>query len=92
MTNGHGHGNSRHYLANSTIAVDSDSEISMHNTSRHRPTEKNPSSAKYQAFGNFISTSLIDLPEQNALELVEMFTSEIVKALIAAKKPQSEES
>lgn len=90
MTNGHG--NSRQYLANSTIAVDSDSENSMHNTPRRRLTEKSPSSAKYQAFGNFISTSLIDLPEQNALELVELFTSEMVKALIAAKKPQSEES
>lgn len=88
MTNGHG--NRRHYLANSTIALDSDSDISLHNMSSHRRSaEKNPpSSAKYQAFGNFVSTSLIDLPENKALELVEMFTSEIVKALIVAKKPQ----
>lgn len=90
MTNGHG--NDRHLVDNATIAVDSDSEISLHNTSRRRTAEKNPSSAKYEAFGTFVSSSLIDLPEKNALELVEMFTSEIVKALIAVKKPQNEES
>lgn len=73
-------------LGNSTIALDSESESSMHNQSyKHRLTPKNPSSAKFEAFGTFIASSLIDLPETNALELVERFTSELVKALIASK-------
>lgn len=38
---------------------------------------------KFDAFGTFIATSLTDLPERKALELVEKFTSEIVKALLS---------
>lgn len=73
-------------LGNSTIALDSESESSMHNQSyKHRSTPKNPSSAKFEAFGTFVASSLIDLPETNALELVERFTSEIVRALITSK-------
>ncbi|KAM7360965.1 jing interacting gene regulatory 1 isoform 1-T4 [Cochliomyia hominivorax] len=37
---------------------------------------------KYTAFGNFISSSLLDLPPSIALELVEKFTSDIVKVLM----------
>lgn len=70
---------------NQPIALDSESEMSTHNQSYKHSTPKNPSSAKFEAFGNFIATSLIDLPETNALELVEKFTSEIVKALITSK-------
>lgn len=38
---------------------------------------------KFDAFGNFIVSSLTDMPEKKALELVEKFTSEIVKALLS---------
>lgn len=71
---------------NSTIALDSDSEVSTQNHSHRRSSQKNPSHAKFEAFGSFIASSLIDLPEKNALELVERFTSEIVKTLIASKE------
>uniref|UniRef100_A0A905ATH8 MADF domain-containing protein n=1 Tax=Glossina morsitans morsitans TaxID=37546 RepID=A0A905ATH8_GLOMM len=37
---------------------------------------------RYAAFGNFVSSSLQDLPQNAALELVEKFTSEIVKSLL----------
>uniref|UniRef100_A0A1A9WJK1 MADF domain-containing protein n=1 Tax=Glossina brevipalpis TaxID=37001 RepID=A0A1A9WJK1_9MUSC len=37
---------------------------------------------RYIAFGNFVSSSLQDLPQNAALELVEKFTSEIVKSLL----------
>lgn len=67
------------------IALDSESDLSIHNQSYKRAPSKNPSAAKFEAFGQFISSSLIDLPEKNALELVEKFTSEIVKTLIASK-------
>lgn len=70
---------------NQTIALDSDSEISTHNHSYKRTLLKNPSSAKFEAFGHFMASSLIDLPEKDALELVEKFTSELVKTLIASK-------
>lgn len=87
LTNGDSGGNPI-MLGNSTIALDSESESSMHNQSyKHRSTPKNPSSAKFEAFGTFVASSLIDLPETNALELVERFTSEIVKALITSKTP-----
>lgn len=75
----------------STIALDSESEASVQQTSHRRTFERNPSSAKFDAFGNFVATSLIDMPERMALELVEKFTSEIVKSLIAAKTPANEE-
>lgn len=71
---------------NSTIALDSDSEVSTQNQSHRRSSQKNPSHAKFEAFGSFIASSLIDLPEKNALELVERFTREIVKTLIASKE------
>lgn len=71
--------------ANQTIALDSESEMSTHNQSYKRSSSKNPSAAKFEAFGQFIASSLIDLPEKNALELVEKFTSEIVKTLITSK-------
>lgn len=71
---------------NQTIALDSESEMSIaQNQSYKRTLPKNPSSAKFEAFGKFVASSLIDLPEKNALDLVEKFTSEIVKTLIASK-------
>lgn len=82
MTNGD---SSQNIGANQTIALDSESEISTHNQSYKRSSSKNPSAAKFEAFGHFIASSLIDLPEKDALELVEKFTSEIVKTLIASK-------
>lgn len=76
-------GDDSHIAANQTIALDTESETSAQNQSiKHT---RNPSSAKFDAFGNFIASSLIDLPEKNALELVEKFTTEIVRSLIAAK-------
>lgn len=82
MTNGE---NVQNTASNQTIALDSESEVSTQNHSYKRASPKNPSSAKFEAFGHFLASSLIDLPEKNALELVEKFTSEIVKSLIASK-------
>lgn len=81
MTNG----GSNPIGVNPTIALDSESEVSAHNQSYKRTSLNNPSSAKFQAFGNFVATSLIDLPEKDALQLVEKFTSELVRSLIASK-------
>lgn len=83
MTNGDSNHNAG---ANQTIALDSESEMSIaQNQSYKRILPKNPSSAKFEAFGKFVASSLIDLPEKSALDLVEKFTSEIVKTLIASK-------
>lgn len=91
MTNGDSVQNA---TPNQTIALDSESEVSTQNHSYKRPPPKNPSTAKFEAFGRFLASSLIDLPEKNALELVERFTSDIVKSLIASKAspdPQDKE-
>lgn len=46
-------------------------------------TQKQHHSAdKYNAFGAFVTASLLDMPENNALALIEKFTNEIVRALI----------
>lgn len=45
-------------------------------------TTLNVREMKYAAFGNFVASSLLDLPQNTALELVERFTSELVKALL----------
>lgn len=37
---------------------------------------------KFDAFGKFVTTSLIELPPEKALKLVEKFTSDIVRVLI----------
>lgn len=37
---------------------------------------------KFDAFGKFVTSSLIELPSEKALKLVEKFTSDIVKVLI----------
>ena len=55
------------------------SSVVAHNK-RHR--HLNGRELKYTAFGNFISSSLMDLPASIALELVEKFTSDVVKALM----------
>lgn len=60
------------------MAVDSESEGSIHNQS-YRQNE-NSSAAKFEAFGKFLSSSLIDLPEPTALHLIEKFTIELVRA------------
>lgn len=39
-------------------------------------------SDKFSAFGSFITSSLLDLPEDKALQLVEKFTNDLVRALI----------
>lgn len=68
------------------IELDSGSEMSTPNQSRRATnSRKEPSHDKFHAFGQFMASSLIDMPEKNALELVEKFTIEIVQKLIAAK-------
>lgn len=51
-----------------------------------------PRELKYAAFGQFISSSLLDLPMGTALELVEKFTSEIVKTLKEKQQDNSASS
>lgn len=50
----------------------------------------NSPTAKYEAFGIFVASSLTDLPETKALELIEKFTSELVRTLISTKTAASE--
>lgn len=69
------------------IPVDSESQSSIQNNSYMRRVQYKKSrhtySDKYEAFGNFIATSLTDLSEEKALKLVEKFTGDIVKALLS---------
>ncbi|XP_017480274.1 PREDICTED: myb-like protein Y isoform X2 [Rhagoletis zephyria] len=50
----------------------------------------NNSEQKYAAFGEFVSASLLELPATRALQLVEKFTSEVVRVLLDSteKSPQ----
>lgn len=48
-----------------------------------------PTMNKFEAFGNFVASSLADLPEINALELIEKFTGELVTSLINSKSDQT---
>ena len=41
---------------------------------------------KFEAFGNFVVSSLTDLPERKALELLEKFTGDIVQALLQSSE------
>lgn len=72
--------------ANSVVPIDSESQSSIQNNSymRRVPYKKSRHtfSDKYEAFGNFIATSLTDLSEEKALKLIEKFTGDIVKALL----------
>lgn len=43
-------------------------------------------SEKFEAFGKFLSTSLCDLSENKALELVQKFTSDLVKAFLTPEE------
>ena len=61
---------------------DNESAISSVVTHNKRHRYLNGRELKYTAFGNFISSSLMDLPASIALELVEKFTSDVVKALM----------
>lgn len=79
--------NSTTAVGNSVIPIDSESQSSIQNNSymRRVPYKKSRHtfSDKYEAFGNFIATSLTDLSEEKALKLVEKFTGDIVKALLS---------
>lgn len=44
---------------------------------------------KYKAFGQFISSSLIEMNEIQALNLVEKFTSELVKYMKTEERKKS---
>lgn len=68
--------------------ADSESQSSLHHPSPFHPKYYRSPMAKFEAFGNFVVSSLTDLPEPRALELVEKFTSELVKALITSKSQE----
>ncbi|XP_075146626.1 jing interacting gene regulatory 1 [Haematobia irritans] len=55
--------------------------ITTNNNCNNKQIRLSPRENKYTAFGTFVSSSLLDLPQKMALELVEKFTSDIVKAL-----------
>ncbi|XP_055853107.1 uncharacterized protein LOC129916920 [Episyrphus balteatus] len=59
------------------------------------PVERLPGSDKFYAFGQFLTSSLIELPEKEALVLVDQFTSELVQAYLAKNtdndKPNQEQ-
>lgn len=70
---------------NGTNQIDSESQSSFQpKFNLSSPT------AKFEAFGNFVASSLTDLPETKALELIEKFTSELVRTLITTKTNASE--
>lgn len=50
---------------------------------RRKATRKHCPSAMYQAFGSFVNNSLQLLPEEKAMLIIDSFTSEIVRSLIA---------
>lgn len=50
-----------------------------------------PSSEKFNAFGQFLTSALIELPESEALVLVDQFTSELVNAYLS-KTSQNDKS
>jgi len=50
--------------------------------SNFREAKMHKASDKFEAFGNFVTASLQDLPENKSLEIIEKFTNEIVRALI----------
>lgn len=80
-----GGSSSRKMTSNSMINADSESQSSLQHPSSFHPKYYQSSMAKFEAFGNFVVSSLTDLPEPRALELVEKFTSDLVKALILSK-------
>lgn len=65
----------------SSLQTDNDSAVSVAPTPP-KQARLNAREYKYTAFGNFISSSLLDLPPSTALELVERFTSDIVRVLM----------
>ncbi|KAI8129883.1 hypothetical protein CVS40_1000 [Lucilia cuprina] len=69
-------------LNQTSVQNDDDSAVSTA-PSPPKQARLNARELKYNAFGNFISSSLQDLPPSTALELVEKFTSDIVKVLMA---------
>uniref|UniRef100_A0A034W9H5 Transcription factor Adf-1 n=1 Tax=Bactrocera dorsalis TaxID=27457 RepID=A0A034W9H5_BACDO len=48
------------------------------------------SEQKYAAFGEFVSASLLELPATRALQLVEKFTSEVVRVLLDSKEKSAQ--
>lgn len=97
LTNGNG-GTSARGGNHSTIDLESESELSASHQSRHigstsgaggtAGNRKLPTHNKFHSFGQFVASSLIDMPETKALELVQRITGEIVQTLIAAKSPK----
>lgn len=65
--------------------IDCESRSSLHHPSSFHPKYYRSPIAKFEAFGNFVVSALTDLPEPKALELVEKFTSDLVRALITSK-------
>lgn len=80
-----GSSSSRKINLNSIMHADSESQSSLQHPSSFHPKYYRSPIAKFEAFGNFVVSSLTDLPEPRALELVEKFTSDLVRALIASK-------
>ncbi|XP_012157970.1 G-box-binding factor isoform X2 [Ceratitis capitata] len=50
------------------------------------------SEQKYAAFGDFVSSSLLELPATCALQLVEKFTSEVVRVLLNSKEKNAQDA
>ncbi|XP_067635589.1 uncharacterized protein jigr1 isoform X2 [Eurosta solidaginis] len=50
------------------------------------------SEQKYAAFGDFVTASLLELPASRALQLVEKFTTEVVRVLLDSKTTESVQS
>lgn len=62
--------------------MDDNNDTSAENPTDTKRAKLHQTSDKFNAFGTFIASSLQDLPETKALEIIEKFTNEIVRALI----------
>lgn len=82
-TNHHGGGGGMQISAVSS-ANQHQHRISQQQQQQHLLRQQVPhqSSDKFNAFGMFLTSSLLDMPENKALGLIEKFTNEIVRALI----------
>lgn len=83
----HSHQNHSRRMGSSRPQHHQQPQQPQHQQNQQQLPPLQPAHDKFRAFGQFVASSLIDMPEKNALELVERFTREIVQTLIATKSP-----
>lgn len=79
--------NFQQQLAANSSAIGNHHHHHLNGEMQQRPPHQ--SSDKFNAFGLFLTSSLLDMPENKALGLIEKFTNDIVRALIDPLTPLS---